>query len=136
MAELVDAPDSKSGSGNRVWGRFPLPAPLEQRYPLLAALRSRVGLAASPLRLPRPRQDSRQRIVALVAGVFVQRLIDRIERHLAAPRLREYLRILDGELVKDRARAAAREALDHFEVLARRHIAIAAAATDRDVLLL
>ena len=27
MAELVDAPDSKSGSGNRVWVRFPLPAP-------------------------------------------------------------------------------------------------------------
>src|SRR5438132_10916601 len=31
MAELVDAPDSKSGSGNRVWVRFPLPAPNE--YP-------------------------------------------------------------------------------------------------------
>ena len=27
MAELVDAPDSKSGSGNRVGVRFPLPAP-------------------------------------------------------------------------------------------------------------
>ncbi len=27
MAELVDAPDSKSGSGDRVWVRFPLPAP-------------------------------------------------------------------------------------------------------------
>ncbi len=27
MAELVDAPDSKSGSGNRVWVQVPLPAP-------------------------------------------------------------------------------------------------------------
>src|SRR5688572_23948653 len=27
VAELVDAPDSKSGSGNRVWVRFPPPAP-------------------------------------------------------------------------------------------------------------
>ena len=27
MAELVDAPDSKSGSGNRVRVRFSLPAP-------------------------------------------------------------------------------------------------------------
>src|SRR5262245_4607867 len=26
MAELVDAPDSKSGSSNGVWVRFPLPA--------------------------------------------------------------------------------------------------------------
>jgi hypothetical protein len=30
MAELVDAPDSKSGSGNRVWVRFPLRAPARQ----------------------------------------------------------------------------------------------------------
>jgi hypothetical protein len=29
MAELVDAPDSKSGSGNRVRVRFSLPAPLK-----------------------------------------------------------------------------------------------------------
>jgi hypothetical protein len=28
MAELVDAPDSKSGDGNIVGVRFPLPAPL------------------------------------------------------------------------------------------------------------
>jgi hypothetical protein len=27
MAELVDAPDSKSGSSDGVWVRFPLPAP-------------------------------------------------------------------------------------------------------------
>jgi hypothetical protein len=27
MAELVDAPDSKSGDGDIVWVRFPLPAP-------------------------------------------------------------------------------------------------------------
>ena len=27
MAELVDAPDSKSGSGDRVWVRVPPPAP-------------------------------------------------------------------------------------------------------------
>src|SRR5690606_1029665 len=27
VAELVDAPDSKSGSGDRVWVRFPPPAP-------------------------------------------------------------------------------------------------------------
>ena len=31
MAELVDAPDSKSGSGNRVWVRFPLRAPARHR---------------------------------------------------------------------------------------------------------
>ena len=29
MAELVDAPDSKSGSSNGVWVRFPLPAPIK-----------------------------------------------------------------------------------------------------------
>ncbi|SUZ66230.1 uncharacterized protein METZ01_LOCUS19084 [marine metagenome] len=29
MAELVDAPDSKSGSGDRVRVRFSLPAPYE-----------------------------------------------------------------------------------------------------------
>ena len=32
MAELVDAPDSKSGSSNGVWVRFPLPAPRGALY--------------------------------------------------------------------------------------------------------
>src|SRR4051794_37512490 len=51
----------------------------------------KASLATLLLRLARASQDPRQRIVALMAGVLVQRLIDRIERHLAAPRLREDL---------------------------------------------
>jgi multidrug resistance protein, MATE family len=35
MAELVDAPDSKSGSGDRVWVRVPLPAPNGLQQPSL-----------------------------------------------------------------------------------------------------
>ena len=32
MVELVDAPDSKSGSSNRVWVQVPLSAPSKMTY--------------------------------------------------------------------------------------------------------
>src|SRR5262249_14930667 len=50
VAELVDAPDSKSGSGDRVWVRFPPSAP--QRVPSAARLVPAFFLRLRPDRLP------------------------------------------------------------------------------------
>jgi hypothetical protein len=46
MAELVDAPDSKSGSSDGVWVRFPLPAPFSITSQVRNVERREMGLGA------------------------------------------------------------------------------------------
>ena len=60
MAELVDAPDSKSGSGNRVWVRFPFPVPMREAQLIPMKFCSNCG---SPVALRIPDGDERQRFV-------------------------------------------------------------------------
>ena len=58
-------------------------------------------------------------VVALVACVLVDQLIDPCERHHRRPRPRERRRIRDGELVRDRVGADPREALHQARLGAR-----------------
>src|SRR5580698_6427930 len=44
VAELVDALDSKSSSGNRVWVRFPPPAPNARSMPSAPVRREKIQL--------------------------------------------------------------------------------------------
>ena len=57
MAELVDAPDSKSGSGNRVGVRFPLPAPNSGN------LMKFCSSCGGPVSYRVPKDDNRKRAV-------------------------------------------------------------------------
>src|SRR6188768_3451026 len=61
-------------------------------------------------------QHVRQRVVALVTGVFVDRLGRACQRQLAFPRPRERGRIVDLELVEQRLRVEQTEALDQVQV--------------------
>src|SRR3954451_8009920 len=74
----------------------------------------RVPLLSLLLLLSCPRQDPRQRVVALVAGVFVDVIVGPAQRNFAFPRLRVRRAVLDGELVQDLLLADTREALGHF----------------------
>src|SRR5262245_41907546 len=62
-------------------------------------------------------EDAGQRVVAFVAGVLVERIRRGIHVQLAAPRLRERIRILDGELITNLVRRDARQALDDLRVV-------------------
>src|SRR5688572_14946651 len=50
-------------------------------------------------------EDALHGVVALVAGVFVDRPLGRVERHFARDGLRVGPRVVDGELVADLVRA-------------------------------
>src|SRR5687768_8319369 len=65
------------------------------------------------LLLARAGENSSQRVVAFMAGVFVDRIVRAMERQLASEGPRERLRILDREAVVDPVRRDPREALDH-----------------------
>src|SRR5262245_48337243 len=69
--------------------------------------------------LPRPAKDVAQRVVAFVARVLVDEAVGRRPRVLRAPRPGPRRRIVDRELVAQRVRASAREALDDVQVFAR-----------------
>ena len=59
MAELVDAPDSKSGSGNRVRVRFSLPAPLK----VYLTIMNYCADCGSKTLIKIPKGDNRERII-------------------------------------------------------------------------
>src|SRR5688572_14766310 len=64
--------------------------------------------------LARAGKDSRQRVIALVAGVLVNLIGRRAQRNLTLPRLCVRRRIFDGELIQDFVRRNAREAFSHL----------------------
>ena len=65
MAELVDAPDSKSGGGDTVWVRFPLRAPDPKYYGHPLNFCSHCG---SPVTLKIPDGDHLPRFVCSNCG--------------------------------------------------------------------
>src|ERR1700685_4519557 len=76
-------------------------------------MRARELLCPLRLTLPRAAQDTFHSVVALMAGVFVDRTLTL--RHLkhCRPRLRPGGWIVDREFVPERVLAGARETLDH-----------------------
>src|ERR1700690_4365999 len=65
---------------------------------------------------PRSAQNVAQRVVGLVAGVFVNWLIGRRPRIFASPRRGPGGGIFDGEAVEQRSRIHARKALHHVQI--------------------
>src|SRR5206468_9796644 len=68
MAELVDALDSKSSSGNRVGVRFPLPAPVAPHQTVAYLLISALKLGIFPMNNPKKRGVAAQQSVAIASG--------------------------------------------------------------------
>src|SRR5262245_13065781 len=67
----------------------------------------------------RTAEDVAQRVVALMAGVFVHLVRRRRPRILCRPRTRPRLRILDGELIAQRPGVEPRETLGDLQVFRR-----------------
>src|SRR5437867_5936945 len=69
--------------------------------------------------LARAAEHATQRVVSLVAGVFVQVFLRGVPRVLAGPRFVPRRRVVNREPIEQRVRAGPREALDDVQVLAR-----------------
>src|SRR5580658_7539081 len=69
--------------------------------------------------VPGTAHDITECVVALVAGIFIDRLSGGRPRHFAAPRLIPGLRIVDGETIKKRMRVQALYAFHNVEILGR-----------------
>src|SRR5579872_5634105 len=68
-------------------------------------------------------QNIGQRVIAFVAGVFINLCVGRRPGIFARPWLGPGFRIFDREAVKQRLRVDAREALDRVQVLGRAAVA-------------
>src|SRR5690349_6838221 len=62
-------------------------------------------------------KNTDHRVVAFVAGVFIQLFVDGVKAQLAAPGMRIQRGIFDGEFVKYLGLRVARESLGHFRGL-------------------
>ena len=63
-------------------------------------------------------QDARHAIIALVAAIFVHRMISALQRNHQAPRPRPCAGVVDGYLVSQRVRRSPGQALNNVQLFA------------------
>ena len=114
MLPLV--PASHSQKGKRVTG---LGRTQNARKSSLRFQRFNVRFRCVSFSKPGAAEDVAQRVVGFVARVLEHQVVGRRPRLLAGPGPYPRLRILDRELIPERLRVDAREALDDVQVLAR-----------------